>query len=264
MKKLFRLGFVVLGLAAALPLGVRAATAATPVPRTDANSRQAHEDLLAKARQGGIDVYFIGDSIVRRWGTSDAQYRPLLDNWNANFHGWNAANFGWGADRLEHILWRLENGELEGVNPKVIVILAGTNNLDRNGTSDTAVGDITEGMRAILAVCRGKAPRATVLLTAIFPRNDFATAVPAINKINARFAGLADGRTVRFIDVSAQFAGSDGKLFPGMTVDNLHPSVKGYQAWADALKPHLTELLGPPAATDRAPLPTGDPSARAK
>ena len=94
-----------------------------PVPRADQNSWLAHAQLLDKARRGRIDIYFEGDSITRRWGATD--YPELLANWTQNFFGWNAANFGWGADRIENILWRLENGELDGVNPKVIVVLAG-------------------------------------------------------------------------------------------------------------------------------------------
>ncbi len=76
----------------------------------------AHAQLLEKARAGRIDVYFVGDSIARRWGATD--YPELLANWRQNFFGWNAADFGWGADRTENILWRLENGELDGVNPE--------------------------------------------------------------------------------------------------------------------------------------------------
>jgi hypothetical protein len=86
----------------------------------------AHAQLLEKAKQGRIDVYFVGDSIVRRWGALD--YPELLANWTQNFYGWNAGNFGWGADGTQNILWPLENGELDGVNPKVIVVLAGPNN----------------------------------------------------------------------------------------------------------------------------------------
>ena len=114
--------------ASARPAPVRAVLAAAP--RADANSMTAHAQLLEKAKQGRIDVYFEGDSITRRWGATD--YPELLANWKQNFFGWNAANFGWGADKLEHILWRLQNGELDGVNPKVIVLQAGTNNV---GTS---------------------------------------------------------------------------------------------------------------------------------
>src|SRR3712207_1969174 len=94
------------------------------VPRTDANSAAAHAELLEKRTRGRIDIYFEGDCIVRRWGATD--YPDFLANWKQNFHGWNAADFGWGADQLQHILWRLENGELDGVNPKVIVFLGGT------------------------------------------------------------------------------------------------------------------------------------------
>src|SRR5438552_7162736 len=141
-----------------------------PVARRDRNSQVAHEQLLAKARRGGIDVYFEGDSIVRRWGATD--YPDLLANWRANFFGWNAADFGWGADTTQNILWRLQNGELDGVNPKVIVVLAGTNNVGAEEPSDAMVADVARGIKAILDVCRQKAPGATVILTAILPRND--------------------------------------------------------------------------------------------
>ena len=97
--------------------------------RSDNNSHIAHEQLLAKAKQGQIDVYFEGDSIARRWDAND--YPELQANWNRNFFGWNAADFGWGADTTQNILWRLENGELDGINPKIIVLLAGTNNAGR-------------------------------------------------------------------------------------------------------------------------------------
>src|SRR5688572_21345710 len=103
------------------------APADQPVSRTDPNSLIAHTQLLEKARKGRIDIYFEGDSITRRWGATD--YPEMLANWNQNFFGWNAANFGWGADTVQNILWRLQNGELDGVNPKVIVLLAGTNNV---------------------------------------------------------------------------------------------------------------------------------------
>jgi lysophospholipase L1-like esterase len=99
-------------------------------------------------------------------------------------------------------------------------------------------------------------------LTAIFPRNDSSGAMPTIDRINANLAKLADGKSIRFLDVNAKLADAKGTLFEGMTVDRLHPTLKGYEVWADALKPILTELLGPPAATDHAPPPTGDPSTK--
>ena len=230
-----------------------------PSPRWDANSLVAHQQLLGKAKAGRIDVYFLGDSITRRWGATD--YPELLANWKQNFFGWNAANFGWGADRTENILWRLEHGELDGVNPKVIVVLAGTNNVGGEPGGDAKVEDITRGLRAILDACRRKAPGATIVMTAIFPRNDNLAVVPEIARINENMAKMADGTAVRYLDVNDELADKDGRLFPGMMGDGLHPTLKGYQVWADGLKPILTELLGPPAATDQAPPPTGDPSA---
>jgi lysophospholipase L1-like esterase len=234
-----------------------------PVARTDANSLAAHEQLLEKARQGHIDIYFEGDSITRRWGATD--YPELLTNWKKNFFGWNAADFGWGADRTQNILWRLNNGELDGVNPKVIVLLAGTNNvgntLPPEGDEDK-VADITRGIQAIVAAMQEKAPAATIMLTAIFPRNDNIAVMPTINKVNENLARLADGKKIRYLNINDKLADTNGKLLPGMmNPDNLHPTVKAYQLWADALKPIFAELLGPPAKEDHAPPPTGDPSA---
>ena len=235
-----------------------------PAPRTDQNSQIAHEQLLAKAKAGRIDLYFAGDSITRRWGALD--YPEFLANWRQNFFGWNAANFGWGADQTQHILWRLQNGELDDVHPKVIVLLAGTNNL--GGTLDPAgdverAGDISRGIKAILDVMRDKAPRATIVLMGVLPRNDNVSLLPTINLINARLATFADGKTVRFLNINDRLATPDGRLLDGMMADGLHPATRGYQVWADALKPIFTELLGPPATEDLAPPPTGDPS-RAK
>jgi lysophospholipase L1-like esterase len=233
-----------------------------PAPRSDQNSRTAHEQLLAKAKQGRIDVYFAGDSIVRRWGALD--YPELLANWKENFHGWNAANFGWGADRTQNILWRLENGELDGVNPKVIVVLAGTNNVGAQSRSDAEIAEIANGVKAIVDACRRKAPGATIVLTAIFPRNDNIAAMPAIDAINRQLAAFADGKRIRFLNINDRLADASGIVVAGVLNerDKLHPTLQGYQIWADALKPIFRELLGPPAATDLAPPPTGDPSAK--
>jgi lysophospholipase L1-like esterase len=240
----------------------------TPAPRTDRNSQIAHEQLVEKARRGGIDVYFVGDSITRRWGTSDAQYRDFFDNWRRNFFGWNAANFGWGADTVQNILWRVSNGELDGVQPKIIVLLAGTNNVGnapRAGIDAAVVNEVLEGIDAIVSVMRAKAPGATIVITGVTPRRDRnggPTVMATIDAINKRLASLATGTRTRYVDINGRLATRDGGLVDGVTVDGLHLSVAGYQIWADALKPIFTELLGPPAATDHAPPPTGDPSAR--
>jgi len=252
----------------AIALSASAALAQTPadqpVARTDQNSLTAHAQLLEKAKKGRIDIYFEGDSITRRWGATD--YPELLANWNQNFFGWNAADFGWGADTIQNILWRLDHGELDGVNPKIIVLLAGTNNvgntIPREG-DDAKVADINKGLKALLDRMRAKAPDATIIATAIFPRNDNMAVMPTIDKINRNLAKLADGRKIRYLNVNARLADSDGKLFDGMmNSDKLHPAIPGYQVWADALKPLFAELLGPLGKEDHAPPPTGDPSAQ--
>ena len=240
-------------------------TADQSMSRADQNSLTAHSQLLEKAKKGGIDIYFEGDSITRRWGATD--YPELLANWNRNFFGWNAADFGWGGDLIQNILWRLDNGELDGVNPKVIILLAGTNNLGDRVSAEEAefeVADITNGIQKILRVMQTKAPNAKIVVTGIFPRNDNMAVMPAINKINTSLSKLADGVRIRFLNINDKLADQDGKLFDGMMDprDKLHPTIHGYQVWADGLKPIFAELLGPPGKEDHAPPPTGDPSAQ--
>jgi cephalosporin-C deacetylase-like acetyl esterase/lysophospholipase L1-like esterase len=243
---------------------IEAADRATP--RSDANSMKAHEQLLAKRSAGQIDVYFMGDSITRRWGATDHQYQDLLANWRANFTGWNAANFGWGADKTQHMLWRLKNGELDGVNPKVMVLLAGTNNVGRVsplGEADiqARAQEVARGVAAVAREMRQRAPKATLIITGITPREDNLDVMPIIDRANTEIARLANGKSVRYININDQLALPDGSLREGMSNDGLHLSPRSYQVWADALKPLFTEILGAPASVDRAPPPTGDPSA---
>ena len=234
-------------------------------PRADANSKLAHEQLLAKRKAGQIDVYFMGDSITRRWGATDENYQDLLANWRANFTGWNAADFGWGADKTQHMLWRLQNGELDGVNPRIVVLMAGTNNVGRStplGDIEERAADVARGVSAVVREIRKRAPEATVVITGITPRNDNIAVMPVINRANELIAALADGKKTRYININAALAFPDNQLREGMANDGLHLTVKAYQVWADALKPIFTEILGAPAAVDRAPPPTGDPSAQ--
>jgi lysophospholipase L1-like esterase len=239
-------------------------SASEPAERTDKNSLLAHAELVEKTKQGRIDIYFEGDSITRRWGATD--YPDFLTNWKRNFFGWNAADFGWGADRIQNILWRLNHGELDGVDPKIIVLLAGTNNVGNSAPAegdDARVLDITKGLQAAIDVMRSKAPGATIIVTAIFPRNDNMAALPIIDRVNSNLSKVADGKRIRYLNINDKLADRNGRLFEGMMDpgDKLHPTLKAYQVWADALKPIFTELLGPPAKEDLGPAPTGDPSA---
>ena len=206
----------------------------------------AHTALIDKAKRGNIALYFAGDSITRRW---EATHK---ENWDHNFAGWQAADFGAGGDRTENLLYRLLNGELDGVDPKVVVLLIGTNNVgfDPVGSSDDAlVSDTVRGITACVGAIRRKAPGAKILLMGITPRNTKgSTAVmPTINKINRGIAALADGSRITFLDIGNLLADATGTLFEGMTDDGLHLTDKGYQVWADAMRPVLTSWLGPRA-----------------
>jgi lysophospholipase L1-like esterase len=258
-----RMALVCLAVALLLPAQPVSSTPADlPVERTDRNSQVAHQQLLAKKTQGRIDVYFEGDSIARRWGATD--YPQLLENWRKNFFGWNAADFGWGADRVENILWRLQHGELDGVNPKAVVLLAGTNNvgnaLPPEGI-EAAASNLANGISAVLHALHDKAPNATIILMGIFPRNDNIAVMPEIDAINAKLSKMVDGRAIRYLNINDKLADSNGRLYEGMmnAGDKLHPTIKGYQLWADALKPLLAGILGPPGTEDLAPPPTGNP-----
>jgi len=223
-------------------------------------SRTVHEHLLTKAKlgKGKIDVYVEGDSIMRRWGVDpevEPNYAKYYAVWKETFWGYNAADFAWGADLIQNILWRLRNGELDDVNPKVVIFLGGTNNVSGSNNVD----DMTKGLTACFDEIHKKAPDATLVIIGILPRQPNFQAT--IDAINANLAKLADGKKTRFIDLKDKMV-SNGQLLPGMmNSDNLHPDTKGYQVIGEALKPILKEILGAPAATDHAPPPNWDPSA---
>ena len=236
--------------------------AATTVPaqRTDSNSKLAHEELVRKARSGVIDVYFIGDSITRRWGALD--YPELLAHFTQSFFGFNAANFAWGGDRIENMLWRLDNGELEGVTPKVFVVQAGTNNLGDFESDDERVAAVAAGIAALVEQCRRHAPEALVVVTGVFPRRDAPELNASIAAINERLAELFGGDHVRFVSINDRLVDARGVLADEMSEDGLHLSLPAYRIWADALRPLLVERLGAPAARDLAPPATGNPAAK--
>jgi lysophospholipase L1-like esterase len=129
---------------------------------------------------------------------------------------------------------------------------------------DTAAGTVIKGLQTLVSAMQSKAPDAVLILTAIFPRNDNIEVMPEIDRINENLAKMADGRKIWYLNINGKLADPAGKLYDGMmnASDKLHPTVKGYQVWADALKPLFAELLGPPAKQDHGPAPTGDPSAR--
>jgi lysophospholipase L1-like esterase len=228
---------------------LRAESATQPVFKVGRNGMadpgfmKLHAQYVAQAKAGNIDLYMEGDSITDFW-----EHRHPM-NWAKNFAGWRAADFGISGDRTEHVLWRLENGELDGVNPKVIVLLIGTNNLPSNTVyAANTVDDTFAGIQAILAVLKEKAPNAHILVLAVFPREDKPLG-DKIAALNEKIATLDDGKLVKYLNINDRFTDKNGKLLPGvMLKDNLHPADKGYDLWAAAIRPTLTDWLGPPAA----------------
>jgi lysophospholipase L1-like esterase len=208
-----------------------------------------HDALVDLAKKGGIDLYFEGDSITDFW-TSKTRKGNGLSVWDKEFTGWNPGNFGISADRTEHVLWRLDNGELDGVTPKAVVLMIGTNN-----SGDYTGEQIAAGVTAIVKTFRDKEPQAKVLLLAIFPRGDVPKDNPpdkrrkANDAANAIIAKLDDGEHVKYLDIASKFPDPTTPEFKKIFPDLLHPNTEGYQIWADAIKPTLTEWLGAPAAT---------------
>lgn len=216
------------------------------VPRSEAKNWQArHESFVAKAKAGGVDVLFLGDSITQGWeGAGKAA-------WKEAFEPLKAANFGIGGDRTEHVLWRITEGkELEGISPKVAVLMIGTNN-----TGSNKAEQIAEGVGAIVKELRAQRPQMKVLLLGVFPRAGKAAkdskSVPAadlqpkIKQINDRIAKLDDGKSVKYLDIGAKFLESDGSLTREVMPDYLHLSPKGYALWAEAIKGPVADLLKP-------------------
>ena len=222
------------------------------VERLDRNSQIAHQRLLEKARQGHVDIYFEGDSISRRWDADD--YPELQAHWKQSFSGLRAGDFGWGGDTTQSILWRLKNGELDGINPKIVVLLAGTNNIGNQAPEqgdDSEAADVARGVEAIVHLVEAKAPEAIIILTAIFPRNDNMAVMPVITKVNENLSKFADGAKIRYLNINDRLADPNGRLFGGMmnAKDQLHPTIRGYQVWADALKSLFREILAAPESS---------------
>ncbi len=195
-----------------------------------------HESFLKRGKEGAIGVLFLGDSITAGWGNAK-------EVWESHYGTHQPANFGIGGDRTQHVLWRIDNGELDGIAPKVVVLMIGTNNI-----GDTPE-NITKGDLKIVAEIHAKLPAARLLLLGIFPRGADPKQAGTlavrgkIKAVNAELAKLDDGAKTRYLDIGAKFLDADGVLAKDIMSDALHPSAKGYQIWAEAMQPLLDEML---------------------
>jgi lysophospholipase L1-like esterase len=195
-----------------------------------------HSKLLEIAKKGDVDVLFLGDSITEGWEGAGK------DAWKKNFEPLKAANFGIGGDQTGHVLWRITEGkELEGVQPKVAVIMIGTNNTGQKHSAE----DIAGGVTAIVKELNKQRPHCKVLLLGVFPRSPKSTdAVRGkIKEINEKISKLDDGKTVFYKDIGEKFLDKEGTLTKEIMPDFLHLSPKGYDIWADAIVADVQKLL---------------------
>lgn len=254
MKKLLRLAplvFTAVALAQAPAETAKKAPPADPTvaleKKDNGTFRQRHEAFLKRGQEGPIHLLFLGDSITAGWANAGKNV------WHERYAPLHAANFGIGGDQTQHVIWRIENGELEGIKPRVVVLMIGTNNSAAHSAEQIAAAN-----EKIIRLIRAKLPETKVLLLAIFPRGprknqegvltdaaqrDFEKRMATIRGVNARLAQLDDGRHVRFLDIGPKFLNAEGQIPESIMPDQLHLTEAGYKIWADAMQPLLGEMM---------------------
>lgn len=206
--------------------------AITPAPRPDGWWQDLHKKFNERAKQGDVELLFLGDSITQGWNDNEV--------WQKHYTPRKAANFGIGGDQTQHVLWRIENGNLDGIQPKLAVLMIGTNNASANSAEE-----IADGIKAIIAKLREKLPETKILLLAIFPRGEAPN--PTRDKLaqaSQLASAVADGKQVRYLDIGPKFLAADGSISKEIMPDFLHLSPQGYAIWADAIEPAVAEMLG--------------------
>jgi lysophospholipase L1-like esterase len=220
-------------LATGLPACAQGPDTVVPQPREGAPANM-HRDFLSRAKQGGVDLLFLGDSITQGWHENAV--------WKRFYGPRKAANFGIGGDRTQHVLWRIRNGELEGIEPKVVVLMIGTNNV-----SSASADEIALGVTTIVEELRQRLPKAKILLLGVFPRGEKPySGREKLKAVNTKIAALDDGTHVKFLDISKSFLNEDDTISREIMPDFLHLSTKGYRIWADAMEPTLWQMLDEP------------------
>ena len=192
--------------------------------------------VLQASRKPQLDIYFLGDSITEFW--------PELakDVWTAEFGRMRVLNCGVSGDTTQNMLYRIIHGEFDHISPRVVVLLAGTNNLSLfpQLTSD----DLTRGVQRIVSTLRAKSPTSKILILSILPSGDASNPLRSrIHETNKRLAAMSGGSFVFYLDIFSAFLDSDGRFLPGISRDGTHLTAKGYQVWADAMRPTLQKLL---------------------
>ncbi|MFA5689840.1 MAG: platelet-activating factor acetylhydrolase IB subunit [Kiritimatiellales bacterium] len=219
--------------------------AVMPVDRTDRDWwMPRHEEKLAAIQSGNVDLVFIGDSITHGWEGKGKEA------WDEYFTPRNAVNLGFSGDRTEHVLWRIDHGGLDGINPEVAMIMIGTNNSGRDSAEE-----IADGIKAIVARIRHKLPETKILVLAIFPRGDAAqradkTGDATYNEKWAKndqasetVAKIADNKKIFYLNINQAFLDADGVLRRSVMPDLLHLNEDSYRVWAEQVDPMISRLM---------------------
>ena len=220
------------------------ASAAIEKKDNDGRFRRMHDSFLARGKSGPIGVLFLGDSITQGWENEGREV------WQRHYAGYQALNLGFGGDRTENVLWRLQHGELDGLAPKVAVLMIGTNNTGHRAEDPATTA---AGVRRLVKEIRTRLPATKLLLLAVFPRGEKPDdPLRGINeRVNWLIAGEADGRQVHFLDINAAMTEPDGTLSRDVMPDLLHPNGNGYEIWQREMEPMLQRLLGSTDEGDR-------------
>ena len=195
-----------------------------------------HQEKLQLARGADVELVMLGDSITHGWESEGA------DTWQAHYHHRKAFNLGFSGDRTEHVLWRLQHGAVDGMQPEFVVLMIGTNNTGHS--MDPAV-HTAAGITLIVDELRERLPMTKILLLAIFPRHSSPHNEMRLRnlEINQLIAALDDGDVVHFLDINHVFLNGDETLREDLMPDLLHPNGAGYEVWADAMEPAISRLL---------------------
>lgn len=212
-------------------------TATVPVPRSESQWWvKRHEAMNERVKKGDVDLIFIGDSITQGWEGAGKEV------WAERYEKRKAVNLGISGDRTQHVLWRLDHGNIDGIHPKAAVIMIGTNNSNKE---DNTVAEIAEGVTAIVRRLRDRLPETKILLVAIFPRGQQPSPQRGkVLQVNQVLNKLADGKHVWFIDFGYKFVNPDGSIPKSLMPDYLHLSKEGYEIWADSIEEKLANLMG--------------------
>ena len=226
------MGFLWL-LAGGISAFAQAPTTVTPASR-DGWWMKLHQSFLDRTKKGHVDLLFLGDSITQGWNNNEV--------WKRFYGPRHAANYGIGGDQTQHVLWRIEHGELEGIHPRVVVLMIGTNNVGSNSADE-----IAQGVTAIVKDLRKRLPETKVLLLGVFPRGQKPNpGRDKLQEVNRQISRLDDGSHVSYLDIGKAFLNPDASISRDIMPDYLHLTARGYRLWSEAMEPTLWRLLDEP------------------